>query len=841
MKPLSYRRLASLITALLILLAGADILAQTATSAPPSHGAPRRFTHLNVTVIDENGVAVPSARVTLGSQASTLYCETDHSGRCTFHPQPGLYTMRVEKPGYYRLDLREVRAGETEMIDATLTHQQEIKETVNVVESQPAIDAERTARAEVLTTNEILNVPYPTSRDIRQALPLLPGIVRDQSGNIHVGGASITQTLNLLDGFNIGLPTTSFEDMHVSADAVRTIDAETARYSAEYGKGTSLLGMTTGIGDDKFRFTATNFIPSAQLKKGLNFNQWVPRATISGPIRKGRAWFFIAPDAEYDLSIVKELPEGADRATSWRVSNLAKAQVNITPGNILSTELLVNGFHADHAGLSVFNPVETTLNQRTTSWMANVRDQHYFPSGALFEVGIGVNQFSNSSTPLGTTPYIIEPGNIHGSYYEATSGDARRIQGSANIYLAPFEWHGRHNFKFGFDGTSIDYSRNFNRDTIFMLRPDKSLVRQSFFPGAPRLEVSNFETASYVQDRWSLTDRFLVEAGLRLDWDQIIRDPLISPRLAATYVFGAQNQTKISAGIGTFYQATNLDLIARPEAGIREDIFYLPEGSTPVGNPVQTRFLVNRAALEEPRFLNWTVAVEHKLPHDVYTRLDFVQKRNDNGFVFLNANPALPIGDYVLTNERRDRYNAVTLTLRHSFRETYPFMFSYTRSSAHTNAVFDFNLSTPVIGTQQSGPLSWDTPNRVVSWGWAPFVKKMTLGYALEWRDGFPFSAVNSLQQIVGPAQSFRFPRYFTLALSLERRFHLFGYYLALRGTVENITSNSNPTSVENNVDAPNFLTFSGTGHRSVTARIRFLGHSKAKDSNGTTPKPSSP
>ncbi|HYG99420.1 MAG TPA: hypothetical protein VD837_09840 [Terriglobales bacterium] len=804
--------------------------------------ATAQHARLTVTVLDENGVAVPSAHIFLGTTPPVLHCETNHAGRCTFRlAGTGVYAMRIEKAGFYQLNVPEVHTGQTDFIEVTINHQQEVRETVDVVESQPAIDAERTARTEVLTTNEILNVPYATSRDIRQALPLLPGIVRDQSGNIHVGGASITQTLNLLDGFNIGVPTTSFAELHVSADAVRAIDAETARYSAEHGKGTSVLGLNTGIGDDKLRFSATNFIPSFQLRKGLNLNQWVPRATLSGPIRKGRAWFFLAPDAEYDLTIVKELPDGADRAQSWRASNLAKMQVNITPANILTTELLLNTFHAKNAGLSIFNPVETTLNERATSWMAAIRDQHYFRSGALIEAGAAVTHFSNRSTPLGTTPYVIEPGNIHGSYFETTYGEARRVQGFANVYLAPVQWRGRHDLKFGMDASSINYDRRFSRDSIFMLRADGSRGRESYFPGTPRLAVSNFEGAGYVQDRWSATSRLLVEAGLRLDWDQIIRDALLSPRIAATYMIGGAGETKVSAGLGVFHQSTNLDLIGRSQAGSRLDVFYAADGVTPLAPPTVTRFVVNRSAVEEPRFLNWSIGLEHKLPHAVYARLDFVQKRGNNGFVFLNVDPGLALGEYRLRNLRRDRYNAVTLTLRHTFREAYPVLLAYTRSSARTNAAFDFNPSSPVIGTQQPGALPWDTPNRIVAWGWAPFVKKTTLGYAMEWRDGYPFSAVNSLQQIAGRAQSYRYPDYFTLAVSLERRFHLLGYHLAIRGTIENITNRRNPTSVENNIDAPGFLTFGGTGHRTMNGRIRFLGRSKDKDKAAPTSQNSSP
>jgi len=103
-------------------------------------------------------------------------------------------------------------------------------------------------------------------------------------------------------------------------------------------------------------------------------------------------------------------------------------------------------------------------------------------------------------------------------------------------------------------------------------------------------------------------------------------------------------------------------------------------------------------------------------------------------------------------------------------------------------------------------------------------VKKFDFAYSIDWRDGFPFSLVNQEQQLVGAPNSQRFPVYFTLDTHLERRFNLFGYYLALRGGVNNLTNRKNPTVVNNNVDSPEFLTFAGTQHRAFTGRIRFLG-----------------
>jgi hypothetical protein len=845
--PLFWRTdLSRVIWLALVLVAPLMVYAQRPGAATRPTLPSQALPHLIVLVTDENGIAVPGAHVRLTANSAAnpinVHCETDAAGRCFIRGlRPGMYILHVEKPGFYRLKVPQVQVGQTEIVDARISHQQEIKESIEVQESVPAIDAERTADMETLTMTDIVNVPYPGSHDIRNVLPLIPGVVRDQSGNIHVGGASVTQTLNVLDGFNIGPPTTSIEGMHVNTDAVRTIDAETGRYSAEYGKGTSVLGMGTGTGDDRFRFTATNFIPSFQLRRGLNLNGWVPRATFSGPIKKGKAWFFVAPDAEYDQTIFTELPEGADRSHFWRLSNLAKLQVNLTSANILSTELLVNYFHAPNSGLSQFNPIESTQNYRANSWMAAVRDQHYFRSGALLELGVAVSHFNNASSPVGYAPYTVQPGTVQGSFYETSRGEARRVQGIANVAISPKQWHGSHEIKFGLDMDHIFYTRAFNRESISFLRTDGTLARYSTFPGLPKLAIDNFEATAYAQDRWSPSDRLLFEYGARLDWDQIIRDPLVSPRLAATYTFGEKRQTKVSAGVGIFYQATNLDLVAQDQGGIRLDTFYGPDGIAPLAPAKTTQFLVDRGRLQEPRFVTSSLGLEQELPRAIFLRVDFLDKRSRNGFVFVNRVPTQAIGDFELTNTRTIQFDSVTLTGRHTFKREYPFLLSYTRSRAHTNRVFDFNLGTPVIGLQQGGALPWDTPNRIVSWGWAPFFKKTLLGYAVEWRDGFPFSAVNQLQEVAGTAQSYRFPSYFTLTLSLEKRFRIFGYYLALRGSVENITSNSNPMYVNNNIDSAGFLTFEGTGHRAATARIRLLGRSKGKTRKTSASGPDKP
>ena len=70
----------------------------------------------------------------------------------------------------------------------------------------------------------------------------------------------------------------------------------------------------------------------------------------------------------------------------------------------------------------------------------------------------------------------------------------------------------------------------------------------------------------------------------------------------------------------------------------------------------------------------------------------------------------------------------------------------------------------------------------------------------------------------------FRYPSYFALNAGAEKRFPFRGYQWAVRLSVINATGHNNYSSVINNVDAPNFLMFSGGQHRAFTARLRFVG-----------------
>jgi hypothetical protein len=793
---------------------------------------PAHTASVTITVVDEDGLPISDAQITLFEPGrSPVHLQSDYAGRCAYRLENDLpYSLRVQKPGFYQAFENQTDAYR-QTIEVKLAHEQIVRQEVNVLSSTVGIDTEQTSDNSTFNTPEIVNIPYQTSRDIRNLLPFTPGVVQDGAGQIHVAGSETYATLDLLDGFDIRSPVSGQLAMRVSPDAVRSIDTETTRYPVQYGKATGgVVAFYTGMGDNKLRFNTTDFFPSFRQANGLRFDKFVPRVTLSGPIVRNRAWFFDGLELEYDNVYIQELPSDADTNHLLRGSNLLKAQVNLTPANILSVGLLGNDYHSPYDGISSLVPQESTTKRDTIAWLPYIRNQYSFANGGLLQAGVGVVRFRDGYEPHGESPYQITPELTQGSYFENLTAHSQREQGTATLYLPPHHWEGRHDLEAGVDLDHIGFDENVARSPVSYLREDGTLLRRSTFPGQAPFTRHNFETTAYFQDRWRPHPGLLIEPGLRFDWDEIIRRPLFSPRLAATWSPpGAEPATKLSAGIGIYYEHTQLEYLERALAGIRYDTYYAADGVTPVSIPLETMFTAHDSSLNQTRTINWSVGLQRKLPGLIFAGLNFLQKQTNDGFVYANQQgPEALSGNYLLSNTRQDHYVSEEFDLSRTFANGYRLFAAYTHSSARTNAALDYVPTVSLLGPQQSGPLAWDVPNRVISWGWLPLLlpklkRSWDFVYTLDWHTGFPFDAVNANQQVVGAAGSLRFPDYLSFSPGLEWRFHFRGSYFGLRGVLENATASRNPAVVNNVVDSPDFRTFSEFPGRALTARIRLI------------------
>jgi len=792
-------------------------------------------------VVDETGTAVSGAGVELSSaKGVTAAASSDAAGDFRISlPKPGDYAIRAERLGFYLFRGKTEHFDETtNLLTITLNHLQEFSERVDVTASPSRIEPQQPTEHKEVDNTEILAVPYAAPQDYRNALPLMDGVLQDNVGALHFNGGSSNETNYTLDGFDISNPATGQLGARMNIDSIQSIAVESSRSAAEYGRGSAgLMDLKSKMGDDHFRFSGTNFIPGLASGGGLHFNKWTPRLETSGPIAKGKAWFHNGLDAFYSNDTIYGLPNGQNRTRAFSATDLSRFQVNLTPGNILTGGMLANLAEDSRLGLSFLNPAPATTNDRQALFMSTIRDQAYLTGGMLLELGFADIRGLTRNLPQGDQLFQITPFGNNGNYFVNLDRHYYRQQGIANLFLPLKHLLGTHLLKFGIDMERETFHQTVIRHDYEVLRDDLSLARLVTFAGGPYQSGRNLDGAQYAQDHWNLRDGLAIDTGLRLEWNDLVRELEAAPRLAASWAPAVLGRTKFAAGWGLYYDAIPLDVIAGSEGQTSLATFYPPAG-TPVG-PVPTVFQVNERTLKTPVFSVASAGVERKIPFGFYATAGYLRRSGSQGFTFAPTAPESAAMVYqgavfTLRNTARTRYDSFNFNLKRTFAGHFEWFAGYTRSRARTDAAVNYSLENPIFAMQMPGPLPWDAPNRFHMWGWAPlpkiggklaFVTRHTaVAYLVEYRTGFPFSVVDENGFLMGAPNSQRLPNYFSLNLHLERQFRAMHYLLAWRCGFDNLTNNLNPNYVNNVYGTSQFLTYGRGQARAFSVRLRFLG-----------------
>jgi hypothetical protein len=810
-------------------------LAKITTQARPPSSTPLQAT-LSGAVIDENKSPVADARVKLTGPGGSIVTATDAAGKFVVaHIAAGTWQVTIQKEGYFELQNVPVKlAPGLNNAAYTLAHEQELHQNVQVVSAPTVVQPDVTSHREEIVQHQILNLPLTTSHDLRTALPFIPGVVLDPQNGIHVAGSREEQTEFLLDGFEIGDPVSGTFSSDLNIDAIRSVDIESGRFGAEYAHASAgVMAIETQSGDDRFRFGTTNFTPSPLLQKGIHFGNWFPRFTVSGPILKGRAWFADALTLNHTLAIVNELPPGQDTSNSWSGSNLLNTQVNLTPHQSLQSTFLVNLTRISNLGLTALNPASTTTNLTGRRYFVSAKDQIVF-GGSLFEIGGAGESDTYDDLPQGAAPYVITPTITRGNYFATTTEQSGRWQFIGNLFTPLTE---SNNLRLGFNTDWISYRQDTLRNPFTVENPGPNgalqVVQQTYFFGSPSFRVSNMQAGGYLQDEWHLGRRFWIEPGMRLDWDRWTDAPLPAPRIFGNFLpFG--DKAKLSVGYGIYYQPTDLAQLGMAYDQRRVDTVFNPDGSVLFG-PVTSRFLLPPSGLHEPRFYSTSAGWTQEIGSRTTVKFDFMQRIGRDELAYDNLRPP-PGGDFLLQNNRSDRYVGEQYSIRRAISDVTEIFVSYVHSHDTTNQELDYSLDSILFSPQAPGPLSWDVPNRWISYGWTPapslmnrvpILNRTLLSYSLDYHTGFPFDAINREHELAAPPGTYRFPNFASLNLAIEKQFRFRNRLWAVRLAAINATDHFNPMSVVNNTSTPAFMTFTGNEKRAFTARLRLVTKSK--------------
>ena len=778
----------------------------------------------------------PSTPPQAGGQAPTqpsgpaFATVSDDAGFFTLpNLSPGDYMVRVEKPGYFVLANQKIQltADSTEF-DFTLNHAEEVREKVDVTVSENRIDPTSMPSTAALTDTEIRDIPVPSSHDLQQSLVAMPLVLRDNSNLLHVAGARNTQILQLLDGVDVTDPTSGATTAEMIVEAVRKAEIQTSRFGAEYAHpGAAILSYDTREGDDRWRFGTTDFIPGINVQEGVQFGNFYPRVEFSGPIVREHFWFSQAFDLVHTLSIVNGLPSGQNERSEWGGDSWSRLLWKISNNNSLHIAFLYNNRSNSNFGLDALHPISTTSDTSSNMLFGFVKAQSYVHK-TLFEYGIGVERNYGDSNPMGNAPYVLLVNGAEGNYFQQTEEMGRRYQAFTDAISSPLRWMGTHTLSVGANLSSVELISYDDRGEIQALRNDLTLDRLTTFAGYPRFSLSNTLAGGFVQDQWTPNRYVVAQVGVRADWDRLFQAALVQPRVAVNFLPFSNDRTKFSFGWGMYNIPLNLSVIGQTYDQWQVDTLYNATGTTPVDGPASSFFVRptgGLASLQQPYFDITSAGWQQRLGENTLLSLELLARDGHHELVYETESPGNIGSNFLLQSTRRDKYRAVTISARHTFSNGAMLFGSYTRSKATTDQDLDPVLGQLYFAPQQPGPLSWDAPNRLLTWGSVPTpIWGILFTYFLEYRTGYPYSVINQQQFLVGPPNSLRFPDYASLTIAVEKKFGFSHRVFAVRVAVINILGRQNPDVVVNNIDAPNFGAFSGGQGRAVTARLRFVG-----------------
>jgi len=283
------------------------------------HGQDGSTGTLRVTVADATGAMVPNANVTVVNTSTAVTRTLPNAGEGLFVAAmltPAEYQVTVEAPGMSR----EVRSavvevgGETEL--RVVLKVGPARETVDVPDQPLQVELQSGTVSAVLTEKEISDLPLNGRRfqDLAQMAPGVStdprGLTSSSTGDLAFGGVRGYHSSFVVDGADNN---NSFfaqargryrAPYQFSNEVVQEFRVSSNTYGVELGRsGGAVVNVVTKSGGNHTHGTAFWYLRDARFNARHAYTPFKPKdrqhqfgGTLSGPIRKNRAFWFAGFD-----------------------------------------------------------------------------------------------------------------------------------------------------------------------------------------------------------------------------------------------------------------------------------------------------------------------------------------------------------------------------------------------------------------------------------------------------------------------------------------------------------------------------------------------------------------
>jgi hypothetical protein len=799
-----------------------------------------------VTVLNQQGEPSPleGIRVELSGSAQDsepLATFTDAGGHYEFAKLlGGTYTLRVKQQGFKLFaETISLEANQTSVVDVALTLDT-IVEKVEVKELAASLSTENSSPASTVNNAQLETLPLAQQK-FRDALPIVPGVIRTLDGKLSVRGTSENQGMLQVDSAKTVDPVTGSFSIPVPIDAIQTVSVNKTPFSAENGgfSGGLTTIETTPPPSDWF-YKVKDFNVSLRGKNGhfVGVSQATPRVSFGGPIGEGKVNF--SEVFEYDVrrDPVRGLAWPKNEIKSQGFNSFTRVQAILSPQHVFNADVNVFPMRTRFANITALVPQTASSDYNQKGVSAGISDLHSFRSGALLRIALRYTRFDSNARGQGPADMLVNPEGWDGNFFNSWTRAANQFEVYPTFQFAPKKWLGRHELKIGLDVTHRSYGGNSSSHPVQLLRQDGTLAEEISFTSNGPLSASATDVEEFIQDRWMVNDCLSIDMGGRLTSETVGRAAAFAPRVGFAYSPRRDQKTVFRAGAGLFYDRVSLleaDFVHNPQRTLSffDGTGQLIGSPTPylnafVGNGGGS--LLSRIRFQpgtSPRSFVSNIEVDRQLRGNAVVRFSYVYSQTRDLFV---VNPVSQVfgtaGLLGLFPLGQANYHEFEATLHfqpvHHADLNVSYIWSRARGDLNTVSNIFLPFEQPVIRPNVSGILPSDVPHRVVSWGVFHLPWSLTVSPVVDVHTGFPYSDVDVLQNYAGLPNGARFPTFFSADAQVYRDFHVHLPFMehGSRHKVRvglysiNLTNHGNFREVYSNVSSPFFGRFTGFQRR---------------------------
>jgi hypothetical protein len=818
------------------------LLCRAAAWAGP---APAGLT-VGVTILDQAHQAVPGVRVQLKvGEDVVASAQTDQKGRAEFTElKPAHYELTAAKEGFEPAGKPDLDLSEAGSISIELTLVPSLARRDSIEVKGTAVPVEQGAPSlnplPVETARQLPNRPAT----VADALPLIPGVVREPGGGLRISGGAEHRSALIVNSADVTDPATGQFGLTVPIDSVESLNVFQTPFLAEYGRFTSgLVTVETRRGGDRWKWELNDPLPEFRIRsyhlRGLK--DATPRLNFEGPLVPGKLYLSEGFEYEVRKTAVYTLPFPNNQKKQKGINSFA--QLDWIAG---SKQLVTATVHAapqrlGFANMNYFNPRPTTPDASTHNYTATAADRLTL-WGGLLENTFSVTRFDARVWGQGPDDLTITPGGNRGNYFALEDRSASRTSGATTYSFAPLTKAGAHHLKAGADfAGSSDEGQADNRPVNVLDSAGRQIQRITYGEGRP-FQTSDFEYAFFAQDHWIVSPRLALDVGLRTVSQQVSEALRLAPRAGVAWSPFPDRGTVLRAGFGWFYDRVPLNVYSfhlYPDPTIT---WYGADGQisagpflyvNTLGRALRKFHLVFAEPADgnfSPRSAMWTVQVEQPLTRFLQLRASYMENDSD-GLVLLYPvppDPATDVGARLLSGAGQSRYRQFEATARMRLAGERHLFFSYMHSRARGDlndfGAFLGTFPVPIVRDNQFGNLPADLPNRFLTWGMVALPWTFRIAPVLEYRSGFPYTVTDAAQNYVGAPNQTRFPNFLSVDSRISKDFKVTPKY-SVRLSVSgfNLTNHFNPEAVHANVADPVYGFFFGHRGRRFTADFDVL------------------